>query len=88
MPKHSRPLTLSTDQVSPGDLVDLSTTADSYWVEVTGITRCAEDPEAADHCDYDGGCDLVLTLKPRDPADPTWWHLLYEPVDVRVTVEA
>jgi len=85
MKNYCRPVAISPNQIRPGDLVDISDTDQPSWLEVTGRITCNDDPEANNRCDYDGGCDLVLTLHPVFESDPQVWHLTHdEEIDVRL----
>lgn len=58
-------------ELQPGDLIDISATANPYWSVVERTGGCEEDEYADEHCD--GDCLGVIFHV--DEGDVAGWHI-------------
>lgn len=57
--------------LEPGDLLDISTALEPYWVTVDRVGTCAEDPDASDR-ECDGDCLAVVFYTDPAEEDGSW----------------
>ena len=71
--------------LQPGDLIDISVTANPYWSVVDRIGDCEDDEDADEHCDG----DCVGVIFHVDEGDVAGWHIAPgESVPARLAAEA
>ncbi len=71
-------------ELEPGDLIDISVTANPYWSVVDHIGECDEDEYADEKCDG----DCVGVIFHVDEGDTAGWHIaLDESVPARLVAE-